>query len=225
VLGRIAFAAPKTGTFVYIASGDPHTCAIKGDASVFCWGNNDLEQLNAPTGSFTQSAAGGGHSCDRDRCDDHMLGIRRVRPDETTEWHVCEDGRWRCTQLRNQVRIWVFSYTRRVPGSRSRPCAAPSRGHTSSHRRNTPRPTDRCTSAGRAPGADPDAAAQGVVAVFLEGGVAEHRRAALAPGIGHHEAAIERAARLALTDQTRAVIASAPLKDGRQARPVRHRRP
>ena len=43
--------------------GGPHTCGIRTDGTVACWGLNDLGQADAPTGTFTSVSAGRDHSC------------------------------------------------------------------------------------------------------------------------------------------------------------------
>ena len=32
-----------------------HSCALRGDATMTCWGNNDFGQADAPAGAFTAS--------------------------------------------------------------------------------------------------------------------------------------------------------------------------
>ncbi len=46
-----------------IASGQYHSCRVRGDQTVDCWGRNDFGQATAPAGSFTQVVAGSAHSC------------------------------------------------------------------------------------------------------------------------------------------------------------------
>ncbi|MCX6461083.1 MAG: hypothetical protein NTZ03_12350 [Actinobacteria bacterium] len=57
--GIIAFAVPlaltaapahaETGAWKAIASGSGHTCAIADDSHVYCWGDNTLGQIGAPS--------------------------------------------------------------------------------------------------------------------------------------------------------------------------------
>ena len=66
---------PQEETFVTISSGTQHTCAVRGDGSVACWGNNDYGQglmndLSVPEihaaageGPFTAISANGGYAC------------------------------------------------------------------------------------------------------------------------------------------------------------------
>src|SRR5438105_2898119 len=41
-----------------IASGRYHSCAVRGDGGITCWGDNSVGQLNAPVGTYTAVAAG-----------------------------------------------------------------------------------------------------------------------------------------------------------------------
>ena len=46
-----------------VAVGDGHTCAIRLDETIACWGNNRFGQSDAPRGSFRAVATGSRHSC------------------------------------------------------------------------------------------------------------------------------------------------------------------
>ena len=46
-----------------ISAGLNHTCGIKTDRTVVCWGDNEYGQSDAPSGAFAAIAAGTGHSC------------------------------------------------------------------------------------------------------------------------------------------------------------------
>jgi alpha-tubulin suppressor-like RCC1 family protein len=46
-----------------VSAGGAHSCAVRLDGSVACWGRNDFDQANAPAGSFRQVSAGREHSC------------------------------------------------------------------------------------------------------------------------------------------------------------------
>ena len=46
-----------------ISVGPDHTCGVKPDGSVICWGRNQWGQTEPPDGTFTSVSAGGGHTC------------------------------------------------------------------------------------------------------------------------------------------------------------------
>ena len=54
---------PETGTQIAISAGYFHSCGIRADGSVACWGNNEEGQSDAPEGVFTAIEAGYFHSC------------------------------------------------------------------------------------------------------------------------------------------------------------------
>ena len=62
---QVTFAIPLADQLEYsaIATGDSHTCAIKTDNTIACWGDNYFGQSDAPDGHYTTIAAGDWHSC------------------------------------------------------------------------------------------------------------------------------------------------------------------
>lgn len=46
--------------FVQVSAGDTHTCAVKGDCSVVCWGSNTVDESTPPDDAFIQVEVGGG---------------------------------------------------------------------------------------------------------------------------------------------------------------------
>jgi hypothetical protein len=48
---------------VQVAAGGGHTCAIKIDQTIACWGSNSHGQAAPPSGAFSSISAGGRHSC------------------------------------------------------------------------------------------------------------------------------------------------------------------
>ncbi len=46
-----------------VAAGSSHSCALRSDQEILCWGDNTYGQTTAPTGTFTQISAGGDHTC------------------------------------------------------------------------------------------------------------------------------------------------------------------
>ncbi len=49
--------------FKVVAAGWSHSCVIRADATLVCWGKNDHGQTNAPDGTFTHVAGGSSSSC------------------------------------------------------------------------------------------------------------------------------------------------------------------
>ncbi|MGF1529652.1 MAG: RCC1 domain-containing protein [Candidatus Competibacterales bacterium] len=48
---------------VITASPGGHSCALQGDGSVRCWGNDEFGQASPPSGAFVQLSAGFTHTC------------------------------------------------------------------------------------------------------------------------------------------------------------------
>jgi len=46
-----------------LSAGGYHSCAIRGDGALACWGDNSFGQSSPPAGSFTQVSAGYLHNC------------------------------------------------------------------------------------------------------------------------------------------------------------------
>ena len=46
-----------------ISAGYQHTCGLKSDGTLACWGYNGFGQVAPPDGTFTQVAAGAEHTC------------------------------------------------------------------------------------------------------------------------------------------------------------------
>lgn len=70
---------PPSGKFVSVTAGIRHSCGLRPDASVECWGGADGAAAAAP-GSFTQISAGWDYTCG-------------LRPDQTIEcWVIDRQG-------------------------------------------------------------------------------------------------------------------------------------
>jgi alpha-tubulin suppressor-like RCC1 family protein len=52
--------APTTGA---LAAGHSHTCALRGDGSIVCWGSNYYGESTPPSGTFKQLSAGTSFTC------------------------------------------------------------------------------------------------------------------------------------------------------------------
>ncbi len=52
-----------SSAFVSISAGPLHTCGVKSDSSVSCWGNNTFGQSTPPVGKFASVHAGWHHTC------------------------------------------------------------------------------------------------------------------------------------------------------------------
>jgi len=50
-------------TFKSISAGDFHTCGVKPDGAVLCWGRDNYGQATPPNSTFTQVSAGLYHTC------------------------------------------------------------------------------------------------------------------------------------------------------------------
>ena len=50
-------------TYTALAAGERHSCAIRTDRSIVCWGSNEAGETDAPPGTYTALAAGERHSC------------------------------------------------------------------------------------------------------------------------------------------------------------------
>ena len=74
-------AATNSPQFTAVTADWWHSCWLRPDATVTCWGWNEYGQTDAPSGSFTAVSAGGAYSCG-------------LRPDATvTCWGYNGDGR------------------------------------------------------------------------------------------------------------------------------------
>jgi hypothetical protein len=62
------FSGPRcenvaTTTYTRIATGWFHTCGLKSDGTIGCWGRNTFGESTPPAGAFMSVSAGGTHSC------------------------------------------------------------------------------------------------------------------------------------------------------------------
>ena len=54
---------PNAATYQTVSAGSQHSCAIRADDTIACWGNNEYGQADAPAGSFKTVSFGSSHSC------------------------------------------------------------------------------------------------------------------------------------------------------------------
>ena len=57
-------STPSAGLILAsVSAGREHSCGVKPDGSVICWGSNNERQAEAPAGTFTSVSAGWEHTC------------------------------------------------------------------------------------------------------------------------------------------------------------------
>ena len=56
-------ATPLEGKFASVSAGSNHTCGLRLDGSVACWGRAQEGQATPPEGEFSSVSAGGSHNC------------------------------------------------------------------------------------------------------------------------------------------------------------------
>ena len=68
--GHSDWSQPAEGTlgrqiwnYTAISAGNLHSCAIRSDGSVICWGSGDAGQTGAPDGTYKAVSTGNQHSC------------------------------------------------------------------------------------------------------------------------------------------------------------------
>ena len=60
---RAKYRPWPVGTFVSVSAGHTHTCGIRTNGSVACWGLGLDGQASPPDGAFTSVSAGALHTC------------------------------------------------------------------------------------------------------------------------------------------------------------------
>ena len=64
VEGVWQFNSIPDGQHSAVSVGGSHSCGLRADGTVECWGSDDAEgRLDAPNGPFIAVAAGGAHTC------------------------------------------------------------------------------------------------------------------------------------------------------------------
>src|SRR6266705_1771475 len=57
------FVLLTPGTVSQVSAGCYHSCALRTDGTVACWGLNLYGQATPPAGTFSQVSAGDAHTC------------------------------------------------------------------------------------------------------------------------------------------------------------------
>ena len=66
---------PRGDEFASVSAGVRHTCGVKTDGTVACWGSDEDGEATPPDGKFASVSAGGRHTCGV-RNDDSIEGYR-----------------------------------------------------------------------------------------------------------------------------------------------------
>ena len=61
--GDVDVGSSTAANVAVVAAGGAHSCGLRVDGSVVCWGDREFGQLSAPPGRFAEVAGGGAHSC------------------------------------------------------------------------------------------------------------------------------------------------------------------
>ena len=57
-------ATPSRGEFASISAGYAHTCGVRANGSLACWGEDEyFGRATPPSGKFTSVSTGGFHTC------------------------------------------------------------------------------------------------------------------------------------------------------------------
>ena len=56
-------ATAPAGEFISVSAGEHHTCGVRPDGSVACWGNDAYGKATPPKGEFSSVSAGRHHTC------------------------------------------------------------------------------------------------------------------------------------------------------------------
>ena len=93
MLGKQPVGAAETcrrDTYLAVSAGRLHTCAIRTDNSVECWGFNDAAQTDAPRPRILprRLRRGEPHLRDPDRWHHPMLGNQRMGAEESARGHL-----------------------------------------------------------------------------------------------------------------------------------------
>ncbi len=56
-------AGESAGRYSAVSAGGDHSCGLRTNGTITCWGNNDEGQATAPDGQYSAVTVGGEHSC------------------------------------------------------------------------------------------------------------------------------------------------------------------
>ena len=59
----VPVAISSSGDFIMMSAGESHTCAVRADGPVVCWGSDEHGQATPPTGEFSSVSAGPRYTC------------------------------------------------------------------------------------------------------------------------------------------------------------------
>ena len=62
-LGGVKVVEETEGEFASVSAGGGHTCWVKPDGAVACWGNDEFGEARPPGGEFASVSAGGDYTC------------------------------------------------------------------------------------------------------------------------------------------------------------------
>ena len=73
-LGLVDLPSETLPVYASVSAGDSHSCGVRTDGTVTCWGVNDKGQVDAPAQVFSSVSAGSAHTC----------GVQIVTPGKST---------------------------------------------------------------------------------------------------------------------------------------------
>ena len=135
--------APASGQFSAVTAGGFHSCGLRTNGTITCWGrNNDSGQATAPSGQFSAVTAGGvAFVRAAHRRHHHLLGMERLpgrRPRPDGQYSAVTAGAWHSCGLRTDGTITCWGAEHDGEGAYSGQATAPGRAVLRRHRRHWP---------------------------------------------------------------------------------------